>query len=139
MAGLTAQETRVHADELLNRFGLAERDGRVFGYSSGMRVRLGLARALIAEPKLLILDEPSRSLDPVASSELQYHLRELAEEGTTVLLSSHRLDEVEAICDRVLVLIAGRQRAWSATTELADGTSSAASSLRKMLGTEPTA
>jgi ABC-2 type transport system ATP-binding protein len=137
MAGLSAKEARARAELLLERFNLAGRDRRVFGYSSGMRVRLGLARALIAQPRLLILDEPSRSLDPVASSELQHHLRELAEEGTTVVLSSHRLDEVEAICHRVLVLIDGRQRAWTTTAELAEGANSAADSLRRMLGTEP--
>jgi ABC-2 type transport system ATP-binding protein len=135
MAGLSSSEACARADLLLTRFGLDDRDRRVFGYSSGMRVRLGLARALIAQPKLLILDEPSRSLDPVASAELQLHLRELAEDGTAVVLSSHRLDEVEAICDRVLVLIDGRQRAWSTTAELAQGTNSAADSLREMLGT----
>ena len=137
MAGLSKSEAHARADLLLTRFELGDRDRRVFGYSSGMRVRLGLARALLAQPKLLILDEPSRSLDPVASSELQHHLCELAEEGTTIVLSSHRLDEVEAICDRVLVLIDGRQRAWTTTAELADGTNTAAESLRKMLGTEP--
>ena len=127
MAGLSVPDACARADLLMQRFGLDDRDRRVFGYSSGMRVRLGLARALLAQPKLLILDEPSRSLDPIASSELQHHLRELAQEGTTVMLSSHRLDEVEAVCDRVLVLIDGHQRAWSTMAELTTGKDSAAS------------
>jgi ABC-type multidrug transport system ATPase subunit len=133
MAGLSRAAAAARADELLDRFDLQGRDGRVFGYSSGMRVRLGLARALIAEPKLLILDEPSRSLDPVASSELQEHLRMLASEGTAVVLSSHRLDEVESMCDHVVVMMKGEQRAWIATAELADGAGSVAASLRAML------
>lgn len=133
MAGLPRREARDRADELLERFGLAERDRLVFGYSSGMRVRLGLARALIARPKMLILDEPSRSLDPIASLELQAELRRLADDGTTVVLSSHRLDEVESVCDRVLVIVDGSQRAWTTTSELARGASTAAAAIHALL------
>jgi ABC-2 type transport system ATP-binding protein len=136
MAGLPRVVARRRADELLERFDLAERDRLVFGYSSGMRVRLGLARALLAEPDLLILDEPSRSLDPVASSELLELLGRLASDGMAILLSSHRLDEVESICDRVLVLVDGRQRAWVATTDLDAGQGATAKALREMLEPE---
>jgi ABC-2 type transport system ATP-binding protein len=136
MVGLTRRDAATRADELLQRFGLADRDGRVFGYSSGMRVRLGLARALLARPRLLILDEPSRSLDPVASAELQHQLRSLASDGTAVVLSSHRLDEVEAVCDRVLVLLDGHQRAWTTTAELARGSGSVSGALRAMLNAD---
>ncbi len=111
MAGLTRRRAQDRADELLEYFDLARRDRRVFGYSSGMRVRLGLARALIAEPDVLILDEPSRSLDPVASEELQATMLQLADGGVAIMLASHRLDEVVACCDRIVVLVAGRQRA----------------------------
>lgn len=118
MAGLAAAEADRRADELLEQFDLAQRDRRVFGYSSGMRVRLGLARALMARPALLILDEPTRSLDPVASEAFLDHLRALAAEGVAVLFASHRLDEVEAMCDRVLVLVNGTQRMWAPTSAL---------------------
>ena len=138
MAGLSRKAAADRADELLLRFDLHDRDRRVFGYSSGMRVRLGLARALMGRPKLLILDEPSRSLDPVATSELHDHLLSLASEGTTVVLSSHRLEEVETLCDHVVVLVNGRQRAWVTTAELADGSGSVASSLRAMLEVDQT-
>jgi ABC-2 type transport system ATP-binding protein len=133
MAGLAPLAARNRADDLLERFDLAQRDRRVFGYSSGMRVRLGLARALLADPKLLILDEPSRSLDPVASGELQVFLGQLASEGMAILLSSHRLDEVESVCDRVLVLADGHQRAWIATADLDDSGGSPAEFLRGLL------
>ncbi len=119
MAGLTAAEADRRSGELLEQFDLARRDRRVFGYSSGMRVRLGLARALMARPALLILDEPTRSLDPVASEAFLDHLRILASEGVAVLFASHRLDEVEAMCDRVLVLVNGAQRMWAPTSALA--------------------
>lgn len=133
MAGLTPTAADRRAGELLERFGLAHRDGRVFGYSSGMRVRLGLARALLSRPKLVILDEPSRSLDPLASDELHGQLREMAAGGTSVVLSSHRLDEVEAVCDHVLVIINGRQRAWAPIAELSSDSDSAAAALRALL------
>jgi ABC-2 type transport system ATP-binding protein len=133
MAGLPRSEAGRQADALLERFDLAHRDRLVFGYSSGMRLRLGLARALLGDPKLLILDEPSRSLDPVASSELQVLLGRLASDGMAVLLSSHRLDEVVSVCDRVLVVVDGRQRAWIATSELDQGDGAASALLRGLL------
>lgn len=136
MAGLRPPAAARRADQLLEEFGLAHRDRRVFGYSSGMRVRLGLARALIAEPQLVILDEPSRSLDPVASTELLERLRGIAATGRSVLLASHRLDEVEALCDRVLVLIDGRQRHWGPTAELPAAGGSSAAALRELLNAE---
>jgi ABC-type multidrug transport system ATPase subunit len=83
---------------------------RVFGYSSGMRARLNLARALLHEPPVLVLDEPTRSLDPVASDEVGRLLRAQADAGRAVLLSSHRLDEVTAWCDRVVALVDGSVR-----------------------------
>lgn len=133
MSGLPRSECRERADELLERFGLAENDRRVFGYSSGMRSRLSLARALLHRPKMLFLDEPSRSLDPMASDDLQQELQTYADAGSAVILSSHRLDEVEAICDRVLVIVDGAQRAWARTVDLAHGSEPAAVELRRLL------
>ncbi|MGW2939292.1 ATP-binding cassette domain-containing protein [Streptomyces sp. NPDC001156] len=94
---------------VLVRVGLAEAAGRkVKTYSQGMRQRLGLAAALLREPSLLILDEPTNGLDPAGIQEMRSLLRELADAGTTVFLSSHLLSEVEQVCDRVAVLHAGR-------------------------------
>ena len=93
----------------LERVGLAERaDERVSTYSLGMRQRLGVARALLADPDLLILDEPTNGLDPAGIHEFRSMIRALVEEGRTVLLSSHLLDEVERICDAVAIVDQGR-------------------------------
>jgi ABC-2 type transport system ATP-binding protein len=93
----------------LERVGLAERaDERVSTYSLGMRQRLGVARALLADPELLILDEPTNGLDPAGIHEFRGMIRGLVAEGRTVLLSSHLLDEVEKICDAVAIVDHGR-------------------------------
>jgi ABC-2 type transport system ATP-binding protein len=93
----------------LEHVGLAERaDERVSTYSLGMRQRLGVARALLADPELLILDEPTNGLDPAGIHEFRAMIRGLVAEGRTVLLSSHLLDEVEKICDAVAIVDHGR-------------------------------
>lgn len=136
MAGLDATTARTRAAELLGEADLAHRDRLVFGYSAGMRVQLGLARAVMHDPALLILDEPTRSLDPLASSELLQRLRGRADDGGTILLSSHRLEEVEELCDRVLVIIEGEQRYWGSTDELRTATAGPAAALRSLLADE---
>jgi ABC-2 type transport system ATP-binding protein len=108
--GLAPRVARRRAEELMEMMELAGRDKLVFGYSSGMRARLSLARALLADPPLLVLDEPSRSLDPVASLQMGERLRSSAAQGRTILFSSHRLDEITTFCDRVVVLIDGGVR-----------------------------
>jgi ABC-2 type transport system ATP-binding protein len=110
LAGLPPAAARVRAGELLEQLGLAHRDKRVMGYSSGMRSALNIARAVLARPSLVVLDEPTRSLDPVASVEVAELLRREAAQGRSVLLSSHRLDEVASVCDRVVVIVDGRVR-----------------------------
>ncbi|HEY7353855.1 MAG TPA: ABC transporter ATP-binding protein [Terriglobales bacterium] len=75
--------------------------------SSGMQQRLGIARALIKSPSILLLDEPSRSLDAAACEEMWTWIRDLSEDGTTVLLASHNFEEVSAVCDRAALLCAG--------------------------------
>jgi ABC-2 type transport system ATP-binding protein len=106
-----AREPAAHAriDGALARVGLAERaDERVRAYSQGMRQRLGVARCLLADPELLILDEPTNGLDPAGINEFRIFVRELVAEGRTVLLSSHLLGEVERICDAVAIVDRGR-------------------------------
>ena len=93
----------------LERVGLADRaDERVKTYSMGMRQRLGIARCLIADPALLILDEPMNGLDPAGILEFRSLIRSFVDEGRTVFLSSHLLDEVERTCDMVAIVDEGR-------------------------------
>src|SRR5256712_12537157 len=96
-------------DETLKLVGLEDAAGmRVKAYSQGMRQRLGIAQALLGKPDLLVLDEPTNGLDPQGMREIRLLLRRLADEGTTIFVSSHLLFEVEAMCDRVGVLAQGR-------------------------------
>jgi ABC-2 type transport system ATP-binding protein len=81
---------------------------RVGGYSHGMRQRLGIAAALLRRPRLLILDEPATGLDPAGMRDMRLLIRRLADEGITVLLSSHQLPEVQELCDRVAIVDRGR-------------------------------
>ncbi len=81
---------------------------KVKAYSQGMRQRLGLARALLWEPKILLLDEPTNGLDPVGIAEVRENLRKIAKQGVTILISSHILAELEKLVERVLVIERGR-------------------------------
>ena len=96
-------------DMLLEQVGLAGRaTQRVKGYSTGMKQRLGLAAALLSDPDLLILDEPTNGLDPSGMHEIRQFIRQLADEqGKTIFLSSHLLGEVEHVCDRVAIINLG--------------------------------
>jgi ABC-2 type transport system ATP-binding protein len=98
-------------DDVLAEVGLTEvSDDRVRGFSLGMRQRLGLAAALLTGPRLLVLDEPANGLDPAGKKHVHGVLTRLAGEGTTVLLSSHRMDDLEALCSEVTILATGRVR-----------------------------
>ena len=107
------------ADDLLERVGLAEAARRrVGGYSKGMRQRLGLAQAMLGSPRALLLDEPTTGLDPAVRQELYDMLAVLAGGGTTVLLSSHALEELEGRVERVVILGHGRVIADGTMAEL---------------------
>ena len=96
-------------DEVLAIVGLADRAGDlVKHYSLGMKQRLGLAAALLKDPDLLMLDEPANGLDPAGMREVRQLLRQLADDGRTVFVSSHVLAEIESTCDRVAILAKGR-------------------------------
>ena len=106
----------------LERVGLTERAGdRVGKYSLGMRQRLGIARCLLADPELLILDEPTNGLDPAGINEFRGMIRGFVAEGRTVLLSSHLLDEVEKICDAAAIVDHGRIVLQGSIDEIAAG------------------
>jgi len=105
--------------DLLERVGLAEVAGRRIGtMSKGMQQRLGLAQALIGEPRLLLLDEPTSALDPAGRRDVRALLEGLRERGVAVLLNSHLLSEVELVCDRVAIIARGELVASGAPAEL---------------------
>jgi len=109
VAAVRGPETFARIDGALARVGLAERaDERVSRYSQGMRQRLGVARCLLADPELLVLDEPTNGLDPAGILEFRQMIRSLVAEGRTVFLSSHLLDEVERACDAAAIIDGGR-------------------------------
>jgi len=106
-------------DEVLRLVDLQDAAGKkVKAYSQGMRQRLGVALTMLGAPELLILDEPTNGLDPQGMRDMRRLMRRLADEGTTVFVSSHLLAEVEAICDRVGVLAQGRLVAEGPPSEL---------------------
>jgi ABC-2 type transport system ATP-binding protein len=114
-----AAEARI--PESLERVGLAHRaDDRVKTYSLGMRQRLGIARCLIADPALLILDEPMNGLDPAGILEMRHLIRAFVDEGRTVFPSSHLLDEVEKTCDQIAIVDQGRVVVQGGVAEIAD-------------------
>ncbi|TDW21823.1 ABC transporter ATP-binding protein [Kribbella kalugense] len=99
----------MNIDEAIDQVGLTDvADDRVRGFSLGMRQRLGLAAALLTKPRLLVLDEPSNGLDPAGKKHVYGVLTRLAADGTAVMLSSHRMDDVESLCSDVTILSTGR-------------------------------
>ena len=96
-------------ERLLDQVGLGDvADDPVRGFSLGMRQRLGLAAALLGDPQLLVLDEPSNGLDPAGKRQVHQVLTDLAASGATVILSSHRMDDLASLCDEVTLMSAGR-------------------------------
>ncbi|MFC4508257.1 MULTISPECIES: ABC transporter ATP-binding protein [Streptomyces] len=110
LAGLRGQGARTAGvDDVLDQVGLTDvADDKARGFSLGMRQRLGLAAALLTRPRLLVLDEPANGLDPAGKRHVHRVLTRLAAEGTSVVLSSHRMDDLEALCSEVTILATGR-------------------------------
>jgi ABC-2 type transport system ATP-binding protein len=116
--GIPDAEARRRAEELLDFFGLEEAADRIVDdFSTGMRKRLELAAALIHRPRLLVLDEPFESLDPLMVRALKQLLLRYRDAGGSVLLSSHLIDAVDEICDRIVILERGRVVAAGPTEE----------------------
>ena len=117
--GITGKGNRAELDSLLDTVGLGTRAGDKFHtYSLGMKQRLGLAYALLGDPEILILDEPTNGMDPAGMAEIRDLVRRLGTGGRTVLLSSHLLHEVEAVCDSVAILSRGKLIAQGDVSEL---------------------
>jgi ABC-2 type transport system ATP-binding protein len=109
LAAFDGHAAAARIDQALDTVELADRaKDRVGGYSHGMRQRLGIAASLLRDPKLLLLDEPATGLDPAGMRDMRLLIRRLADEGMTVVLSSHLLAEVEELCNRVAIVRSGR-------------------------------
>ncbi|MFU8853290.1 ATP-binding cassette domain-containing protein [Micromonospora sp. SL1-18] len=119
LLGEAGEVPRQRIDEVLELVGLRDRAGeRVKTYSLGMKQRLAVASALLKNPKLLILDEPANGLDPGGIREMRTLMRNLAEAGMTVVLSSHILGEIQLICDSVTIISLGRRVAFGPVGEV---------------------
>jgi ABC-2 type transport system ATP-binding protein len=123
LAGLRGPSGRTaDIDDLLEQVGLTDvANDKVRGFSLGMRQRLGLAAALLTKPRLLVLDEPANGLDPAGKRHVHNTLARLAADGATILLSSHRMDDLAAMCSEVTVLSTGRVVFSGPLNKLADG------------------
>ena len=108
VCGIPARELSKRIPELLDLVGLADAtDRRVGGFSKGMLQRIGLAQALIQDPRLLVLDEPTAGVDPAGSHQIRDLILALKKRGKTILLTSHLLEQVQEICDRVGIMARG--------------------------------
>jgi ABC-2 type transport system ATP-binding protein len=117
--GLSGAATKARAQELLEAMDLAEAGDRAIdGYSGGMRRRLDVAIGMVHRPGLLFLDEPTTGLDPQARARMWDEVRRLRDTGTTVFLTTHYLDEADALCDRLAIIDHGRIVAEGTATEL---------------------
>ena len=109
LADLSRDERARRIPEVLRLVGLADRgDDRIKSYSKGMTQRIGLAQAIVHNPRLVLLDEPTSALDPIGRRDVRDLIRGLAARGMTVFLNSHLLSEVEMVCDRVAIIDQGR-------------------------------
>lgn len=109
LVGIPKAQREKRAVELLERFGLSDAmDRKLASYSKGMLQRLGFAQALMGDPEVLVLDEPTAGVDPVGAEEVGKYVGSLKEQGKTVLLCSHLLTQVQSICDSVGIMNKGR-------------------------------
>ncbi len=119
LSGMSLKAIRTRGNDLLEQVGLADRAGdSVKKYSKGMLQRLGLAIALLHDPELIFMDEPTDGLDPVGRAQIRHLMQRLKEQGKTIFLNSHLLQEVELICDRVAILDRGVVRGIGTVEEL---------------------
>jgi ABC-2 type transport system ATP-binding protein len=119
MTGVPRRQRRKRTGELLDLVGMtAWATKRVRGYSKGMRQRIGIAQALVNDPELVMLDEPTDGVDPVGRRDIRAILTRLRDEGKTVFLNSHLLSELEMVCDRVAILVQGVVSAQGTIDEL---------------------
>jgi ABC-2 type transport system ATP-binding protein len=119
MAGMRRAALAARVQEVVDLVGLTEAaDRRVGTYSKGMLQRIGLAQALVHDPRLLILDEPTAGVDPVGSAEMAKLILKLKAQGKTVVITSHLLGQIEDICDRVAILDRGRLMVEGAVKDL---------------------
>ncbi|MBN2028030.1 MAG: ABC transporter ATP-binding protein [Actinobacteria bacterium] len=119
LAGMQPGDIKARTSYLLNLVGMGdETDLSMDKYSKGMLQRIGLAQALISEPEFLILDEPSSGLDPLGKIQVRDLLASLRDSGTTILISSHQLSEIEELCDGVAIIHKGRNVASGGLEDL---------------------
>jgi len=124
MSGVERATRNRKADELLEVVGMKDwANAKLGSYSKGMRQRVGLAQALMNDPKLVILDEPTDGVDPIGRKDIREVLIRLKDEGRTVFLNSHLLSELEMVCDRVAIMVHGLVRQQGTIEELTDGQS----------------
>lgn len=127
LSGLERNGAGRRIDSLLEKVGLEDAgDRRVGAYSKGMLQRIGLAQALVADPDLLILDEPTAGVDPIGAADIASLITDLKGEGKTILLCSHLLSQVEAICDRVAIMGRGRLLREGTVASLTENTGQSA-------------
>jgi ABC-2 type transport system ATP-binding protein len=108
ICGLSGKKLTARIDELIDLVGLRDaRDRRVGGFSKGMLQRIGLAQALVHDPGLVVLDEPTAGVDPAGSHQIRDLILDLKKRGKTILLTSHLLEQVQEICDRVGIMARG--------------------------------
>ncbi|HET8816753.1 MAG TPA: ATP-binding cassette domain-containing protein [Pseudidiomarina sp.] len=136
MQGSQQAAAVAHVIERLDMTAIADR--RATGFSQGQRMKVALAQAIVHQPKHLILDEPSRGLDVMSTRILRDLLRELRQQGTSILFSSHVMQEVAALCDKVVVIAAGKVAAQGTTQELCELTGETAleEAFVKIIGTD---
>jgi ABC-2 type transport system ATP-binding protein len=119
LCGIRGKKLKDRVDELLEQVSLEHaRNRRLGGYSKGMLQRVGLAQALIQKPRLLVLDEPTAGVDPIGSREIRDLIFKLKEDGVTIFLCSHLLEQVQEVCDRVGIIFEGQMVSEGTLEEL---------------------